>query len=236
MASAAQPQQNDLNSPELYVNRELSLLEFNRRVLAQAGDEDLALLERLRFLCIASAVLDEFFEIRVAGLKQQDVYGATRRGPDNMSPAEQLRAIDDVCHALVRQQYRVLNDTLLPRLSRHSYSTGGRLEQPPAAMAEALFQPRAGAGDQPDRSGPRAPVPAAAEQEPGLHRVAGRRGRVRPQARQGDRAGAAVAAAHRRAAGDGGELAPRVRAADVDHRSPRRGAVSCVCPAVTSSG
>ncbi|MDZ7669535.1 MAG: polyphosphate kinase 1 [Gammaproteobacteria bacterium] len=119
MASAAQPQHSDLNSPDLYINRELSLLEFNRRVLAQAGDDGLALLERLRFLCIASAVLDEFFEIRVAGLKQQEAYGATRRGPDNMSPAEQLRAINDVCHGLVRQQYQVLNDTLLPRLDRH---------------------------------------------------------------------------------------------------------------------
>lgn len=119
MASAAQPQQSALNSPDLYINRELSLLEFNRRVLAQAGDDELPLLERLRFLCIASAVLDEFFEIRVAGLKQQEAYGATRRGPDNMSPAEQLRAINDVCHGLVRQQYQVLNDTLLPRLDRH---------------------------------------------------------------------------------------------------------------------
>jgi polyphosphate kinase len=117
MASVAQ----DLSpgSPGLYINRELSLLEFNRRVLAQAKDDDLPLLERLRFLCIASSVLDEFFEIRVAGLKQQEAYGATRRGPDNMSPSEQLRAITDVCHGLVAEQYQVLNRTLLPRLDRH---------------------------------------------------------------------------------------------------------------------
>jgi polyphosphate kinase len=108
-----------LSSPELYINRELSLLEFNRRVLAQAEDDELPLLERLRFVCIASAVLDEFFEIRVAGLKQQEAYGATRRGPDNMSPVDQLRAIDETSHGLVRQQYEVLNDVLLPRLDRH---------------------------------------------------------------------------------------------------------------------
>ncbi|MFX3658065.1 MAG: polyphosphate kinase 1 [bacterium] len=107
-----------LTSPELYINRELSQLQFNRRVLAQAQNDELPLLERLRFLCIASAVLDEFFEIRVAGLKQQEAYGATQRGPDNLSPSEQLRAIDEVCQGLVAEQYRVLNEDLLPRLDR----------------------------------------------------------------------------------------------------------------------
>ncbi len=107
-----------LTNPELYINRELSLLEFNRRVLAQSKDESVPLLERLRFLCIASAVLDEFFEIRVAGLKQQEAYGATQRGPDNMSPSEQLRHIYDVVPELVAEQYRVLNRELLPKLDR----------------------------------------------------------------------------------------------------------------------
>ena len=107
-----------LTKPELYINRELSLLEFNRRVLAQSKDESVPLLERLRFLCIASAVLDEFFEIRVAGLKQQEAYGATQRGPDNMSPSEQLRHVYDVVPELVAEQYRVLNRELLPKLDR----------------------------------------------------------------------------------------------------------------------
>ncbi|MGE0624555.1 MAG: polyphosphate kinase 1 [Pseudomonadales bacterium] len=106
----------DLQNPELYINRELSLLEFNRRVLAQAQDEDVPLLERLRFLTIASAILDEFFEIRVAGLKQQEAVGASQRGPDNLSPSEQLRQIRGIAESLVAEQYRVLNEVLIPKL------------------------------------------------------------------------------------------------------------------------
>jgi polyphosphate kinase len=105
-----------LANPELYINRELSLLEFHRRVLAQAKEERVPLLERLRYLCISSSVLDEFFEIRVAGLKQQEAYRATQRGPDNLTPTEQLRRICETVRELVEEQYRVLNDDLLPRL------------------------------------------------------------------------------------------------------------------------
>ncbi|MCB1684287.1 MAG: polyphosphate kinase 1 [Pseudomonadales bacterium] len=106
----------DLTRPELYINRELSLLEFNRRVLAQSRDEGIPLLERLKFLCIANSVLDEFFEIRVAGLKQQEAYGATQRGPDNLSPTEQLRQLRPIAEKLVAEQYRILNEVLLPQL------------------------------------------------------------------------------------------------------------------------
>ena len=108
--------EEELLNPELYINRELSWLEFNRRVLAQAKDEETPLLERLRFLCIASSVLDEFFEIRVAGLKQQEVVGVPQRGPDNQSPSEQLRYIRETAEELVDEQYRVLNDILIPML------------------------------------------------------------------------------------------------------------------------
>jgi polyphosphate kinase len=107
----------NLQQPELYINRELSLLEFNRRVLEQAKDETVPLFERLKFLCIASTNLDEFFEIRVAGLKQQVAYGSVQTGPDNLSPIEQLKRISETVHGLVDEQYRILNDALLPELA-----------------------------------------------------------------------------------------------------------------------
>ncbi len=107
----------DLTQPELYINRELSLLEFNRRVLELAKDETIPLLERLKFLCICSTNLDEFFEIRVAGLKQQVVFGSVQRGPDNLTPAEQLRRISEKARALVKEQYEVLNEVLIPKLA-----------------------------------------------------------------------------------------------------------------------
>ncbi len=106
-----------LTRPELYINRELSQLEFNRRVLEQTKDESVPLFERLRFLCIASTNLDEFFEIRVAGLKQQVAHGAAQSGPDNLSPTELLKRISEIAHAVVSDQYRVLNEILLPRLA-----------------------------------------------------------------------------------------------------------------------
>lgn len=107
----------DLGDAELYLNRELSQLEFNRRVLEQAKDASNPLLERLKFLCIASSNLDEFFEIRVSGLKQQVAYGSESTGPDQLTPVEQLRRISDISHDLVREQYRVLNEELIPLLA-----------------------------------------------------------------------------------------------------------------------
>ncbi|HEY0634687.1 MAG TPA: polyphosphate kinase 1 [Gammaproteobacteria bacterium] len=106
----------DLKLPELYINRELSQLAFNRRVLEQAKDERTPLLERLRFLCISSSNLDEFFEIRVAGLMQRVASGSVQAGPDNLSPQETLKQISLSAHTLVEEQYRVLNELLLPAL------------------------------------------------------------------------------------------------------------------------
>src|SRR5437016_3461543 len=106
----------DLKAPQHYINRELSFLEFNQRVLEQAFDESVPLLERLRFLCIACSNLDEFFEIRVAGLKQLQELGG-QLAPDGMSIPEQLAAIHDRATRLVADQYRCLNSLLLPALA-----------------------------------------------------------------------------------------------------------------------
>jgi polyphosphate kinase len=108
--------QPDLRSSEHYINRELSLLEFNERVLAQALDEKIPLLERLKFLCISSSNLDEFFEIRVAGLKQRIELGSDQPGPDGLTITEQLHAIHERAHRLIDAQYACLNDVLLPAL------------------------------------------------------------------------------------------------------------------------
>ncbi|MCW9047129.1 MAG: hypothetical protein OQK46_03540, partial [Gammaproteobacteria bacterium] len=78
----------DFKKPEYYLNRQLSLIEFNWRVLQQARDESIPLLERLRFLCIFSTNLDEFFEIRVAGMQQKVELGAQHNEPDNISPKQ----------------------------------------------------------------------------------------------------------------------------------------------------
>ncbi|MDA0668154.1 MAG: polyphosphate kinase 1 [Planctomycetota bacterium] len=105
-----------LDRPELFLNRELSLLEFQRRVLAQAVDDRLPLLERLRFLTICSSNLDEFFEIRVAGLKEQVKFGLDKPGVDGRTPHEALADIASLTHDLVEEQYRVLNEQVLPGL------------------------------------------------------------------------------------------------------------------------
>ena len=109
----------DLKQPELYINRELSLLEFNWRVLEQAKDPTIPLLERLRYLAISSTNLDEFFEVRVAGLIQRAELGSTQAGPDNMSPTEILNAISARSHEIVDEQYRTLNDIIFPEFQKH---------------------------------------------------------------------------------------------------------------------
>lgn len=110
----------DLKQPALYINRELSLLQFNRRVLEQASDETVPLLERLRFLCILSNNLDEFFETRVASLQEwTNLNSASHIGPDNLSPQEALRQISIEVRILLAEQYRMLNDVLIPELAKH---------------------------------------------------------------------------------------------------------------------
>jgi polyphosphate kinase len=103
--------------PQHFINRELSALEFNQRVLVQALDQKIPLLERLRFLCISSAILDEFFEIRVAGIKQLLELGSAQTEPDGLALADQLTEIHARAAQLVRDQYACLNDVLLPELT-----------------------------------------------------------------------------------------------------------------------
>ncbi len=107
-----------LTMNDLYINRDLSLLEFNRRVLAQAEDPDVPpLLERLRFMCISCTNLGEFFEIRVAGLKQRIEIGALAQGPENRPAVEVFDALRVRVSGMVEQQYKVLNEQLLPQLA-----------------------------------------------------------------------------------------------------------------------
>lgn len=117
MATAASMLDVNLKAPEHYINRELSFLDFNRRVLAQAHDERLPLLERIRFLGISCSNLDEFFEIRVASLKQRQELGSLAGGPDGMSVPEQLVAIHERAAALVKDQYELLHQLVFPALA-----------------------------------------------------------------------------------------------------------------------
>jgi polyphosphate kinase len=109
-----------LSDPALYNNRELSLLEFNERVLEEAQDSSNPILERLRFICIVASNLDEFFEVRVAGLKQQRQSNVSAPGPDAMSPGEQLAAISARVRKMVDDKYRIWSQELVPALEKNN--------------------------------------------------------------------------------------------------------------------
>ncbi|MBA2874179.1 RNA degradosome polyphosphate kinase [Thermaerobacillus caldiproteolyticus] len=116
-------QRAELNNPNYYNNRELSWLSFNERVLQEAFDERNPLLERLKFLAIFSSNLDEFFMVRVAGLKDQVKAGLNK--PENkagLTPKQQLKKISEKVHELVRVQYQFYNDVLLPMLEKEHIS------------------------------------------------------------------------------------------------------------------
>ena len=117
-AAAANPA-SDLSHPSLYLNRELSWLEFNRRVLHEAEDARTPLLERLKFLGIFSSNLDEFFQVRIAGLRQQLAARVVERTADGLTPAEQLQASAAAVRDLVRRHDECLVGQVLPALERH---------------------------------------------------------------------------------------------------------------------
>ncbi len=110
------PATADLHAPELYLNRELSQLEFNTRVLAQAKDPGVPLLERLRYLCISCTNLDEFFEIRAATVRTAQQFGGPLP-PDGIPPTRALELIHDKAAQLVDAQYDYWNETLRPELN-----------------------------------------------------------------------------------------------------------------------
>jgi len=118
--------------PDAFVNRELSWLEFNRRVLEEAQDPTVPLLERVKFLAIFSSNLDEFFMVRVAELKRRIRAGDTTTGPDGLSPTEALAAVADKVHRLVDAQHRCYLEELGPILA----SEGVRLVRPKEVTAE----------------------------------------------------------------------------------------------------
>ena len=108
----------DLNDPKLYINRELSLLEFQRRVLEEAQEKSNPLLERVKFLAIVGSNLDEFFMVRVAGLKKQLEAGIIDLPPDGLTPAEQLAAIRKFAQQLMQQARECLVTDVLPALNK----------------------------------------------------------------------------------------------------------------------
>ncbi len=110
----------DVTRPQLFINRELSQLKFNERVLEQARDESAPLLERLKFLCISCGNLDEFFEIRVGGLKQHIEYSTGYKTADDISPTQLLTEIKHQASRLVEEQYKVFNEIIIPVLAEQN--------------------------------------------------------------------------------------------------------------------
>jgi polyphosphate kinase len=110
---------NTASQPSSFLSREMGLIAFNQRVLAQAADGAVPLLERLRFLCIVSSNLDELFEVRVAELKERVKAGNEPAHPGDQAPADTLRELSAAAHALVDTQYQLLNSVILPRLAEH---------------------------------------------------------------------------------------------------------------------
>ena len=120
----------DLSDASLFINRELSWLEFNQRVLDQARSPEVPLFERLKFLAITSTNLDEFFMVRVAGVKQQVAGKVEERGADGLSPAQTLREVSKRSHEMVQLQYKTLREDLIPAL----HEAGVQLVRPRAFL------------------------------------------------------------------------------------------------------
>ena len=136
------PAANRFSDPRNFINRDLSWLEFNRRVLEEAQDPTQPLIERVKFLSIFSSNLDEFFEIRVAGIKQQIESETSDVGPDGLSPTETFNNIQRMVRELVATQYSLWNEELLPLLSKNGIRIPRmtELSAKRAAWAHKYFQ------------------------------------------------------------------------------------------------
>src|SRR5664279_2683004 len=115
-ADSSEVETRNLNDPALYINRELSWLSFNERCLAEALNPDVPLLERVRFLSIFSNNLDEYYMVRVSGLKDQVTAGVVYTPPDGLTPQQQLTAIHDRVLPMALEQRRVFHEEILPKL------------------------------------------------------------------------------------------------------------------------
>src|ERR1700716_2736103 len=130
------------SDPANFINRELSWLEFNRRVLEEAQDPTQPLIERVKFLTIFSSNLDEFFEIRVAGIKQQSASETSEVGPDGLSPTETFNNIQRMARELVATEYKLWKEEILPELAKNGIRVQGmaELNAKRAAWAQRYFQ------------------------------------------------------------------------------------------------
>src|SRR2546422_11229323 len=140
--AAEQTAHERFGDPKNFINRELSWLEFNRRVLEEAQDPTQPLIERVKFLCIFSSNLDEFFEIRVAGIKQQIESETSDVAADGLSPTETFNTIQRTVHELVATQYALWKNELVPELVKNGICVREIAELPAkrAAWAHRYFQ------------------------------------------------------------------------------------------------
>ncbi|NLN57143.1 MAG: polyphosphate kinase 1 [Gammaproteobacteria bacterium] len=141
-ATGATPAQTEYTYNDRYINRELSILDFHLRVLEQAVDPLHPLLERMNFLLIFSRNLDEFFEIRVAGVMEQLDLGNESRSPDGLTPKQVLDQISKTAHAAIERQYRILNQEILPKLREEDicFLRRGELTPAQSAWVKKYFQ------------------------------------------------------------------------------------------------
>src|SRR6266403_1639359 len=140
--AAEQTAHDRFGDPKNFINRELSWLEFNRRVLEEAQDPTQPLIERVKFLCIFSSNLDEFFEIRVAGIKQQIESETSDVAADGLSPTETFNQIQRLAHELVATEYELWSKELLPQLAKNGIRVRNvsELNAKRAAWARKYFQ------------------------------------------------------------------------------------------------